>query len=303
MEIKNISILSCKQYHEHFDIIPALRQYWWTKTASFSPGRIHRIKDWDDTGRAGLLPDSACGVRPCAVLQYEPSDKEFWMNRRIDSGSKLHYGLWDWTVLEASGNELFVLCDSIVAIHPFDRKTNEWDNSYLKRWLETYGNEVVSLYDIASLGEIESIGLLTEKEYHRSRQYISDLSVTWWLRSSYDALPRYCYTDIPRNVCVNRDGEDVKHSIRPVIKIRLDDSARRLRGFLVSVYGLVFNYGKYTWTVLDYDPTTNIIFALCNTTIGRRTFGKESQTWETSDLKAWLETDGIKKITTRRKNT
>ena len=303
MRINYISILSCEEYEKYCNIIPESGRYWWTKTSSFSPGRVKRIKNPGDGCRAGLLPDDISGVRPCAVLEFEPSDKEFWMKHKSVPGSKVRYGLWTWTVLDVNKDALFILCDSEIARYSFDLETNVWDNSHLKRWLTTYGNDALLLYDIEELGKIEEIRLLTDREYGKYRSLIPDLTVTWWLQSTYDdACARFCYTDFPRSVCVNRDGDGVKHSVRPVIKIKLDGAARRLPGFAESIVGLVFYYGKYTWIVLDYNPIDNTIFALCNTTIGKRTFVAESQVWDNSDLKVWLETDGIKKITTRRKN-
>ena len=144
MNISYISILSCEELEKYSDIISEIGRYWWTKTSSFSPGRVKRIKNRGDGCRAGLLPTDISGVRPCAILQLDPSDKEFWMRRKITHGSKVRYGLWDWTVLDVNNDDLFVLCDKVIANLSFDSRYRDWEYSDLKRWFNERGERMIT---------------------------------------------------------------------------------------------------------------------------------------------------------------
>lgn len=305
MELKNISILSCEEYEKYYDVIPKLSQLWWTKTPGFINGCVRQAKNRDDVWRNGPYCNAICGVRPVGTLKITLSDKEFWVKNKISPGSKVKYGLASWTVLDVYDDEIYALCDRVIARRRFDTSTNKWEESELKQWLENYGFAILRSYNIPISDNLEEISLLTVNEYNKYISYIPDISTKWWLRSSDHSLPRVGKGVHPSGYsdphCFDNVAE-LEYSVRPAVKIKIGDAVKSLPGFSENIWGLVIESGKYTWTVLDYRPATSTILALCDSSIAKRGFDAKSRMWQSSELKKWLETDGIKKITRKEKS-
>lgn len=80
------------------------------------------------------------------------------------------------------------LCDQIVEKLPFDQKSNEWDGSDIKQWLnEEFYNQPFSDEQKKSIvfnaDANARVFLLSVEEYERLKTNISNAICDWWLRS------------------------------------------------------------------------------------------------------------------------
>lgn len=146
MTVKEITLLSTEDYEKYEPIIPVIRDdRWWLRSPSYDQdravfvltnGSIHKL------GYGVYYCDSA--VRPALILELEVSNNLFWYKPERLVGTKIKYGNYKWTILDADFGELYVLCDELIARHRFDPKSNDWDKSELKQWLETEGMKLIT---------------------------------------------------------------------------------------------------------------------------------------------------------------
>lgn len=124
--------------------------------------------------------------------------------------------------------------------------------------------------------------LLSEDEYYRYRDTIPCIGKPWWLRSpGYDS--DYA-ADVDSNGAVYADGYYVFNTtfgVRPAFRIGLSYPEIFCAGDQVFVNGL-------KCTVLDVRQKQNEIYVLSDTIVECRRFDKESNDWEKSELKAYL---------------
>ena len=113
----------------------------------------------------------------------------------------------------------------------------------------------------------------------------------WWLK---DAYPEET-DDFVR--CVDVEGILDYYEcngglgIRPALYIVLDTD----KPFEVGSH---IHIGSKSWTILDVTetPFDTELFVLCDTLLGEQCFDNANNNWETSELKEWLETKGLKLI-------
>ena len=144
MILKEITIPSIEEYAEYQNIIPNA-DWWWLR----SPGRLQNCA-------VGVCPDgtldedgfdvcfSEISVRPVLKFSLEPADALFWQKREILIGSKMQYGKCDWTILSVKDNELYMICSEYIGERCFDSKSNDWETSELKTWLEAEGLKCIT---------------------------------------------------------------------------------------------------------------------------------------------------------------
>lgn len=143
MKIKGITLLSREEYEKHEEVIPLLQCKWWLRNASVEFDDSVDAIDYGDL--EAYDPNvSWIGIRPLCVFEVESSDKLDTLNSESLVGKKFEYNNRKWTILEAKSNELWALCDKIIAKAQFDGKSNIYDNSSIKRWLETEGIAEIS---------------------------------------------------------------------------------------------------------------------------------------------------------------
>lgn len=145
MFIKAITCLSNEEYQVYKPIIPVIEDLWWSRSPGVNRAHaafIHSNGDFNKYGRVVNWDD--VGVRPALNLSLKTSDNLFWYKPEKLIGSKIEYGRYTWTVLDAEVGEIYVLCDDIIARHRFDAYSNTWDTSELKQWLETEGLRIVT---------------------------------------------------------------------------------------------------------------------------------------------------------------
>ena len=139
MILQNISLLTSDEILKYAPMITLTKDDWWLKTPEFNTTKYVCTVDF-----AGFFDRALCwlvnrGVRPVGIFEMEVSNPLFWHKPEVLVGSKVEFGKYSWTVLDVKSGGLYALCDDIVAYHCFDEKTNVWEKSELKHWLETDG--------------------------------------------------------------------------------------------------------------------------------------------------------------------
>ena len=144
MVLKEITLLSEEEYAKYKSIISNAGWYWWLKTLDSHYDDGIRVVDDDGSLSFGNRDDCVGGVRPLCIFNLESSNPMFWRKPKTLVGSKIKCGKFEWTVLNAEAGELYALCDEIIAKHRFDSKTNVWEDSELKAWLESEGLSLIT---------------------------------------------------------------------------------------------------------------------------------------------------------------
>ena len=132
IEISGITLLTVEEAQALPDEIRRNGYSWWLR----SPGS--RDNDAACVYGYGLVNDrgynvdySGFGVRPALICNLESSNLEI--------GDRIEIFGHDWTAI---GNDK-ILCDRVIEKRRFDEKTNDWEKSELKAWLEEWFAEQV----------------------------------------------------------------------------------------------------------------------------------------------------------------
>lgn len=145
MTIKKITLLTKEEYVKNKSVIPKINHWCWLKTPCSGDGDYIHIVYADGDFDYFYVVDNDGGVRPLCVFDIEPDDPIFWYKSEMLVGSKIKYGKYEWTVLNAENSELYALCDEIIARRRFDTESNDWEDSELKAWLETEGLKLITV--------------------------------------------------------------------------------------------------------------------------------------------------------------
>ena len=142
--------------------------------------------------------------------------------------------------------------------------------------------------------ELKTITLLSMEEYEKHRNIILKTS-WWWLKTPY---PKYdkCVRAVGRNGDLGFDTCYVSGAgVRPFCIFNLESSNPLFWHKPEALVGSKIQYGKYKWTILNTE--NGELHALCDEFIAYSCFDKNTNIWEESELKVWLETEGLKLIT------
>lgn len=147
---------------------------------------------------------------------------------------------------------------------------------------------------------IKQISLLTEEQYYKYNSIIPTpvfpkFCWFWWLRTSYSGYTYNVRAVINNGVIDNHYCYRDYGGVRPFCIFGLDVSEIQFWYKPERLIGQKIKHGKYYWTVLG----TNLgeLYALCDIVIAKRCFDPDTNVWERSELKQWLETEGLKLIT------
>lgn len=129
-KIKEATLLSVEEYEKYQSLIPFLGNWWWLR----SPGLIQycatHVNDGGGVSEAGhYVTYGSCAVRPALYIEVS-NPENFRAGDKIDLQDK------KWTVLDVFDVSLYILCDDHIGYHRFDSKSNNWETSELKGWLE-----------------------------------------------------------------------------------------------------------------------------------------------------------------------
>jgi hypothetical protein len=167
---------------------------------------------------------------------------------------------------------------------------------------------------------LTKLTLLTEAEFEKYAELISVTkeSLFWWLKpekcfsqetfvsvvygSAYMSGERYNLTYYPVSCsnCYIEDG-----GVRPVGVFEIETSDNVFWSKSDLLEGTKICYGKYSWMILYV--CSGYAFALCDDIIARRPLNRRwysaipdepiSFLWDRVELKRWLETEGMRLIT------
>ena len=144
--------------------------------------------------------------------------------------------------------------------------------------------------------KVKEITLLSAEEYVKYRAIIPLIDGWWWLRSP--AAVKGFATGVNSVGDIDGLGFYVSYNrtaVRPTLKLDLEFSDSLFWYNPKKLFGAKIEYGNYRWIVLD--ANLGELYVLCDSPIAERRFDPESNNWATSELKQWLETDGLKLIT------
>ena len=129
------------------------------------------------------------------------------------------------------------------------------------------------------------ITLLSLEEYTKYKDIIPLIKDPWWWLkdSDIEALVHGVCDDgsLCGSICNFNSG------VRPALKIHLSNSKNLKSGDKIRL-------GSKDFTVLSWEESE--LFALCDEFIAIRKFDSCTNEWKSSELKQWLETEGVKLI-------
>ena len=145
--------------------------------------------------------------------------------------------------------------------------------------------------------EFKEITLLTATEYEECKDIVPHLREEyWWLRTIGSDKNAVCF--VRRDGLVNPIGHPCDHkfvTVRPVCAFDLDFSDLMFWSKTEDLLGSKIKFGKYTWTI--FNVVNGKLRALCDEVIAKHWFDPKTNAWTKSELKTWLETEGLKLIT------
>jgi len=126
--------------------------------------------------------------------------------------------------------------------------------------------------------DIESVGLLSAEEYEKNKTLIPLLRSWWWLRSpgAYNNNAAYVFADgdiYPDGYFVYKEA-----GVRPAFTLCAETASKLMPGDPVLV-------GDYTATVISGEK------CLLDKCVCKHIFDNESNSWKTSEIKTYLESE------------
>lgn len=127
LEIKGIFLLSDVQYEGWKRVIPPIPKRWWLKTSDSET--VSHVKTINSYGEEVLFPhaNETVYVRPALVL-----------NDVMPVGCVFEFAGLEWTIVSSIYKIAVAICNGTIAQRRFDSKSNEWDKSEIKKWLEEW---------------------------------------------------------------------------------------------------------------------------------------------------------------------
>lgn len=130
--------------------------------------------------------------------------------------------------------------------------------------------------------QIKEATLLSSKEFKKYKHIIPLLNERWWLRSpGYDITRTvyiYYFSDIFEFGRTISSSNDI--TVRPALKIKVSNLEYLKVGDKLDIL-------DKKWTVLDI--LEDYVYILCDGHMGYHRFDTESNNWETSELKKFIE--------------
>lgn len=125
LEIKGIYLLSDAQYEGEKHLIPPIDKDWWLQTSGCTSCVKIIKRDGSESYSAHFNLDMF--VRPALIL-----------NNIMPVGGVFEFAGVGWTVVSCISKTSIAICNTVIAQRRFDAKSNEWDKSELKVWLEEW---------------------------------------------------------------------------------------------------------------------------------------------------------------------
>ena len=142
---------------------------------------------------------------------------------------------------------------------------------------------------------LEKITLLSRNEFKRYQPLIPKTTQWWWLKTALDGHKRCVHIiDNCGDLYISGCGSSLG-GVRPLCILRAELSDTVFWYKSERIVGTNIKHGNCMWTVLDIENSE--IYALCDKLISKRCFDADTNDWETSELRIWLKTIGLMRIT------
>ena len=140
MTVKETTLLSIKEYMKYRSVIPVIEDSrWWLRSSGSCRVYAAYVNFGGFINGSGLHVANDFAIRPALKFNLDVHDSLFWYKPEKLIGTKIEYGKYKWTILNAEFGELYILCDDCVSKHCFDPESNDWNTSELKQWLKAEG--------------------------------------------------------------------------------------------------------------------------------------------------------------------
>jgi hypothetical protein len=149
---------------------------------------------------------------------------------------------------------------------------------------------------------LKSISLLDEEGFLKHKELIRPLMSRWWLKSKPRSM-NYCVHCVAGPSTIGAVSSNCVEGIRPVCNFEIEITDPMFWSKPSKLIGSTLVFGNYEWIILEIEGGR--LFAICDTIIGDNYFslckeygpcGPCPVEWDTSELKVWLETEGVKLI-------
>ena len=143
--------------------------------------------------------------------------------------------------------------------------------------------------------KLKKITLLSKKEYEQFERVIPLKRSWWWLKTprvnSEDrvyAVEAQLY--VSSVYCADNYG-----GVRPVCVFTLEYTDDIFWTKAEKLIGAKAHFGQYGWTV--YNAKDGDLYMICDDIIHETRFDDESNIWEVSELKNWIDKHALSRIT------
>lgn len=130
-EVTEITLLSIEEYKQYKPLIPCIDDFWWLRSPGFKSFLAAIVYGDGTIDHSTYVNISYIHVRPALRINvpyssvFQPKDKIFLLD-------------CCWTVLDVTGNQIYILADDTIGQRRFDSESNDWKSSEMKAWLENW---------------------------------------------------------------------------------------------------------------------------------------------------------------------
>ena len=123
-----ITLLTEEEYEAHREQIPPVNHWWWLRSPGFYSNRAAGVNDGGSVDVYGLnINYGNLAVRPAlksAIFNLPIGEKFIALGNR-------------WIVIDDG----FAISEDVITHRRYDRKSNVWETSELRQWLEEWAKE------------------------------------------------------------------------------------------------------------------------------------------------------------------
>ena len=214
-------------------------------------------------------------------------EKRITLNQLIErlNGFAETYGNWEVAALGAAG-----VNDELIHLINLE-KVNESGCVERENLGISYNAQDIFNYNHG----IKSISLLSLDEFRLYESFIPKVDDSWFLKDPGDNPYFVCEIDEKSKIHTTCYHSCQLVGTRPALILKRSFyEAIDIENINMFKAGAKINVGNYKFTILNVDE--NNILALCDEIIGHRRFDPDTNEWNKSELKRWLETEGVQKI-------
>lgn len=288
MVIQKVDLLTWEEYQKYRDYIANIGICaWWLKMTTSLGGHYAPVVMTHDHAffeSSAENVDVLSGVRPAMLIEGSFA--------HYRAGDKIELFALSWTILEVTreNQKARVLCDEVIADRAYDKMSNDWEFSDLKKWLQEWCRYMCLGCEDAAFGlNVAGVSLLSEAQYEEYKHLFRPLKDEWWLQDAGNGLahetkPRDLVKTVDQYGNVRKFGSLIGNqlAVRPVACIELES------GHLNA--GDPLRFLDCDWTVFDVYEGVNKLqaFVLCDRPLTHHQFDSKYNDFFTSELYGWL---------------